>query len=96
MGALPFFVAHKQKQAAAKQTFVFKILIEEITMQTTRLQKQHRITLSSLTMGLSFLRSNWGLFNGSMGFEYPDYDLITKYEEKYYASIRQPRCRNGG
>jgi hypothetical protein len=65
-------------------------------MQTTRLQKQHRITLSSLTMGLSFLRSNWGLFNGSMGFEYPDYDLITKYEEKYYASIRQPRCRNGG
>ena len=65
-------------------------------MQTTRLQKQHMNQLSSLTMGFSFLRSNWSLFTGIMGIEYPDYELISKYEGKYYASIRQPRCRNGG
>jgi len=65
-------------------------------MQTTRLQKQHRITLSSLQMSFDSLRTNFDLFTGNMGIECPDYNLITKFEEKYYAKIRQPRCRNGG
>jgi hypothetical protein len=47
-------------------------------------------------MSFDSLRANLGLFTGNMGIECPDYNLITKFEEKYYAKIRQPRCRNGG
>ena len=65
-------------------------------MQTTRLYKQHMNQLSSLPMSFDSLRANLGLFTGNMGIECPDYNLITKFEEKYYAMIRQPRCRNGG
>ena len=71
-------------------------LIEEITMQTTRLYKQHMDQLSSLPMSFDSLRANLGLFTDNMGIECPDYNLISKFEEKYYAKIRQPRCRNGG
>ena len=65
-------------------------------MQTTRLYKQHMNQLSSLPMSFDSLRANLGLFTDSMGIKYPDYNLISKFEEKYYATIRQPRCRNGG
>ena len=71
-------------------------LIEEITMQTTRLYKQHMDQLSSLPMSFDSLRANFGLFSDNMGIECPDYNLISKFEDKYYAKIRQPRCRNGG
>ena len=70
--------------------------IEEITMQTTRLYKQLMDQLSSLPMSFDSLRANLGLFTGNMGIECPDYNLITKFEEKYYTKIRQSRCRNGG
>ena len=65
-------------------------------MQTTRLYKRHMDQLSSLPMSFDSLRANLGLFTGSMGIECPDYNLISKFGEKYYAKIRQPRCRNGG
>ena len=71
-------------------------LIEEIMMQTTRLYKQHMNQLSSLPMSFDSLRANFGLFGGIMGTECPDYNRITIFEEKYYAKIRQSRCRNGG
>ena len=65
-------------------------------MKTTRLQKQHMNQLSSLPMSFDSLRANFDLFTGNMGIECPEYNLITKLEGKYYALIRQPRCRNGG
>ena len=65
-------------------------------MQTTRLYKQHMDQLSSLPMSFDFLRANFDLFTRNMGIECPEYNLIMKLEGKYYAMIRQPRCRNGG
>ena len=36
-------------------------------------------------MSFDSMRANLGLFTGSMGIECPDYNLISKFEEKYYA-----------
>ena len=65
-------------------------------MQTTRLYKQHMNQLSSLPMSFDSLRANFSLVTDNMGIECPDYNLISKFEEKHYAKIRHPRCRNGG
>ena len=62
-------------------------------MQATRLQKQNIICISSLTMGLDFLRA---FLSYDHGFECPVYELKGKMEGKYYPMLRQPRCRNGG
>ena len=62
-------------------------------MQKTRVQKQNMNHLSSLFMSLDFLRANLAYI---ADLERYDYTLISKLEEKYYAMIRQPRCRNGG
>jgi len=62
-------------------------------MQTTRLQKQNMNMLSSLLMGLDFVRKNLGY---DYGFECLDYTNIKNFEDKYETWYRQPRCRNGG
>ncbi len=62
-------------------------------MQTSRLHKQNINLLSSLQMSLDFMREK---FSYNWDLERKNYDLISDMEEKYYAKIRQPRCRNGG
>ena len=62
-------------------------------MQTTRLQKQNMNMLSSLLMGLDFVRKYLGY---DFNFACPEYADIENSEDKIIAWIRQPRCRNGG
>ena len=62
-------------------------------MQAARLHKQNMNCLSSQNMSFDFLRASFGFI---MDLARNDYSLIAESEEKYYAGIRQPRCRNGG